>query len=706
MSQLGGMGATPARRSARISQAGSVTNQSVVTTMTTEGTRQRKKGPLTKVKARKSNAYGASGRVGAAEELSLSVTGFAQAFQNQRGDAVARDDEDEDDDIDELGAETPRMSGARNGHASHRSPSFASEAPTPVAPGLSFMDSEDIAPSEIDLAASIGNTSKSFGPVHEAGMLFRPMRPESPRSSSEEYAQPLWKKNRARRLQAQVNKPVEQENGIKAQATQVQRPEQATPAINGSLDQSIGDLVAEEQARLQREGPPPPRNKPRKHAPNQRLNNPQIVDDWLGNVEQGHEDEPEWPWKKYAMPAFWIFCSAMLLFLLRGFMMSNQSLSSAWHNTADWIRPTERPGNSFGDMNSTITELSKLLPEYMVVKRLPSGRLEVTDEFWNALWSKFKSGRDTDWWDYLENNGEKLRSLVGTHVSSNSIDALPEAVSRKEFLTLVQEHYRKISTQVDEKVFQAVRDEASQIKVIAQAEAKKALIDSIRLHTLAQSNLLTNYELILRKPNYFSLGHGAIIDPTLTSATYLETPPSWAWFTRRFTYSQVRSPPRAALDKWEEPGDCWCAAPNPSMKGQAQLTVSVSRPVFPQQVTIEHLPMSMMPDKKIENAPRTVELWVETDQRPQYRFAHREGACLDGLAGWTCLGSFAYNIHASNHQQTFDLDAQSPVPVRKAMLRVTSNWGANYTCLYRVRLHGRDAAPDHEYKVHLNDPVQ
>jgi SUN domain-containing protein 1/2 len=126
-------------------------------------------------------------------------------------------------------------------------------------------------------------------------------------------------------------------------------------------------------------------------------------------------------------------------------------------------------------------------------------------------------------------------------------------------------------------------------------------------------------------------------------------------------------------------------------------------PMYPQQVTIEHLPMSMMPAKKITSAPRTVELWVETAGTQD---SHVRAACMDGPAGWTCLGSFRYNIHASNHQQTFDLDVPSTVPVTKAMLRVTSNWGADRTCLYRVRLHGRDAEEDHQYGVHLNDPLR
>jgi SUN domain-containing protein 1/2 len=775
MSQLGGMGATPARRSARLSQAGSVTNQSAFTSMTTGGTRQRKKGPLTKVKPRKSNAYGASGRVGAAEELSVSATGFAQAFQNQRGDAVARDDGDEDD-IDELGGQTPRMSGALNGRVLHHSPSPEPEAPTPRAPGLSFEESEDNAPSENGIAASIGNmsignTSKSFGLIHEAGMLFRPPHQESSRPSSEEpWTQPLWQKNRARRMQAQAIEQEQEEVEIAVQevqatpatqaaqtvqAVQDRRPKQITPAKNTSPEQSIVDIVAQERARLRREGPPQPLPKPYRPTRRQQPNSSH-VDEWLGNVEQDQEDKEEWTWKKVTKLLVCGMIALLALTQIAGFLMSNQypestpragmmtaintRVSRAWYDVADWIMPDEgmtqeekdlekfKLGDGslddnfmwthmkrlygeldgrIGGVRDTINDLKEQLPEYMVVRHLPNGKREITDDFWNALVAKAKSSENAnEWVDYLKRNQDKLRDIFGVISDSQTSNSRPEAISRQEFLNLVQQQYKTMSAQVDEKVFEKIQSQAPQIKAIAQAEARKTLVESIQLDTLAQSNLLTNYELNLRKPNYFSLGLGAVIDPTLTSATFADDSRPYANIARRFALARLRNPPRAALDRWEEPGDCWCAAPNPSKNGQAQLTVTIPYPVFPEQVTIEHLPMSMMPAKKITNAPRTVELWVETDERAQYHYSHKEGDCQQGPAGWTCLGSFNYNIHASNHQQTFDLDARSSVPVTRAMLRVTSNWGADHTCLYRVRLHGRDVSGDHQYGVHLKDPVQ
>ncbi|KAH7394963.1 UNC-like C-terminal-domain-containing protein [Phaeosphaeria sp. MPI-PUGE-AT-0046c] len=740
MSQLGGRGATPARRSTRLSQAGSVTQQSVVTTLTTTGTRQRK-APLTKVKARKSNAYGASGRVGAAEELAPTATGFAQAFQNQRGDAVTRDDDDdeEEDDIDELAAETPYMSGGLSRRDLQSSPTPRLEANSSAPPELSFEFTEDIAPSESGIAPSIGNTSKSFGLNHEAGMLYRPLRREPPRDQVQEvgdspWQQPLWQVNRARRRfgpQAEETEEVE---------VPIEPPKQAAPKINNESQPSIQKIVAEEQARLQREGPSGPRQKSRGRAARPSSNNAN-VDIWLGGVEDaeaGQEDEPEWKWMKYAMLLFGVLFAVIILPQVLGLSTSTEYPESAsrpglvsatgarfqhaWYGLADWISPLgnkkiqnqktkdflkelgfAETGAMEAEIHNTVIELGKYLPPLLTVQRR-NGSLEVSDEFWNAILHKAKTPDGmAAWTDFLKQNEDKLGRHFGVPRNADTGGSQLEAVSRQEFLALVQKQYEKLSTQVNQKVSEALQGQASQIKAIAEAEARKAVIDSIALHTLAQSNLLANYELNLRKPNYFAIGLGAIVDPYLTSTTLSD---GRSWWEQLYAPSRPRNPPSTALSKWEEPGDCWCVAPNPKVNGQAQLTVSMSTPVFPQQVTIEHLPMSAMPRKKITNAPRTVELWVEKDKSIRDQDAHQQQICQEGPVGWTCLGSFAYNIHASNHQQTFDLDVQSPVPVTRAMLRVTSNWGADHTCLYRVRLHGRDVQEDHQYSVHFKDPVQ
>jgi SUN domain-containing protein 1/2 len=730
MSQLGVNGAPTPRRSARISHAGSATGQSVVTTVTNGGTRQPKTArPLSKIKPRKSNAYGASGRVGVAEEISISTTSFAQAFQNQRGNAVARDDDEEEDDIDELGAQTPLTSGGLRSHVSYRSPSLEFETHARGQQRQSFEESEDITPSEDGLATSIMDTTKSFGLGHEAGMLSKSLRQKSSTYSREgkfEDTTPLWQRNQIRHRQ------------LKAQAlTQAQNDEdestsvQPTPSVRAAIEDSVDELIAEERNHVQRDSSP----QPRPNAGPRQRNISEALNAWLGNVEPGLADEREWSWKKALMWGFWLSCGAIVLYSTLQYTIRSDfpesspnhpsmaasvatRISYEWSRLAQAILPPTGPtvedevkafkagddnimwnrlwkldkkfDAKIDDMHHTIEQLKNDLPETMVIRRHKDGRREVTDEFWNALIGKARSKEDDPaWTSYLKESDAKLRELFGASRDVTDANHWPEAVSRQEFIETVDRHYESISTRVDEKIFAAIKGQATEIKAIVREEARKAMVDSVRLQSLAQSNLLVNYEASLAKPNYFSSGLGARIVPSLTSATYLDNPRLLA---KWLAYTPHRNPPKAALEKWDEPGDCWCSAPNPPKHGHAQLVVALPRAMYPNQVTIEHLPMSAMPAKKITTAPRHMELWVESDEP----IVHQ--GCQEGPgAGWICLGSFKYDIHAFNHQQSFDLDTEIPTPITTAMLRVVNNWGADHTCLYRVRLHGRDAEQDYHY---------
>ncbi|KAF1928121.1 uncharacterized protein M421DRAFT_101475 [Didymella exigua CBS 183.55] len=777
MSQSAGFGGPTPRRSGRLSsKAGSMIEQSVVTTMTSGGTRQRRQGPLTKVKARRSNAYGASGRVGAAEELSITATGFAQAFQNQRGDAVARDDDeeetDQDESVDELNGEST-MSGALNGKNTRKSPIHERSSPPPRVPvPFTFSETPEVPLSDDDLAFSIGNTSKSFGMEHEAGMLQEPQRRNFLRSSSQ---QPTPVPRSTLRL---VGQP-----------TRVLPRVKPTPD-KAAIDESIEDLLAEERARLQREGPPPPRPRPTPHTiprlatlseprverqpepqaephPQQQVqarpqpSRLQAVKQWLGQVEPSSEvpqseileDEPEWPYLSLLQNAFWgvmAVAGILLLSVLFSSAFSDPTrsvgvhtalanrISTAWYDLADWIQPGQRKYNEsnilltwlngngmdddhlvwsrmwrnhqeyaakFDSVDSAIESIKNDLPELVVVRRHPQGRLEITDDFWNALLSKAQSkDGDATWIDFLKANSKKVQALDSKPVDSGAT-ARPQIVGREEFMKTVREHYENISTDVDRKIVEAFKTHETKVKTMIQAEARKTLMDSIRLQSLAQSNLVASYELNLKKPNYFSTGLGALVEPGRTSSTYDNSSTSLASLlmgrrTRR------ANPPKAALTKWEDFGDCWCAAPNP-MRGYARLAVSLPRYVYPKQVTVEHAPMSMSPNGNIGNAPRNMELWAETDQPIKQHYDQGHNECLDPGDlkghGYVCLGKLKYNVHAANHVQTFDLEAELSAPTTRVVMQVTSNWGAPNTCIYRVRLHGDDAEEKYNYDVTLND---
>lgn len=773
MSQIGNTGAPTPRRSTRIStKASSIAAESVVTTVTNGGTRLRRQGPLTKVKPRKSNAYGASGRVGTAEELKYSTTGFAQAFQNQRGDAVTRDDEEEEDedDVDELGADEPFMKGTIRGNAPNHSPSASSsfaaspvlDVPSSIGPGLSFLQSEDNLPSNDDLAsdddpaASIGNTSKSFGPLHEAGMLMQqvPVFSSPQITSTSLFQRTAMRRGFQSRTQMQIPASAMHPPPQLSQA-------QVTPARKEAIGESIDDMFAQEQARLQRNGPPQPRPHQRSRDRPVHPKDPDAVHDWLGNVEQSLTDEVDTPWRKYISWAFWAVAVLLFTSLVLGALMKRSSeypettprtdmiravsarVSDTWHGLAEKIMPSERIepavnetqvivdwlggdgsdddhylwgrirkneqdfNRRLGAMHETIQGLQEDLPQLVAVHRHPDGRKEISNEFWKALLSKAQSEHGTaEWEGFLVKNKEILKEIFRVK-DEYAPTTQPYAVSRNEFMELMEDHYKSQSTRIDEAIAKAVhealRTSREEIIATAEAEGKKALYANMRLISFANSNLIANHELTLKKVNYFSLGLGVLIDPRLTSATFSDRAGILAKLARRLTSVPMRNPPTAALTKWEEPGDCWCSAPDALRKGRAQLAVSLSHPIYPSQVTIEHLPMDAAPAGNISNAPRWVELWVETDQPVVYRAGYSDNPCQDGPAGWQCLGRFGYNIHGSNHVQSFYLDATSSVPTRKAMIRVMNNWGADHTCLYRVRLHGEDAQERHDNQVRYDD---
>lgn len=732
------MGAPTPRRSNRISTKASSVADTAVTNVTDGGTMLRRKGPLTKVKARKSNAYGASGRVGAAEELSVSATGFAQAFQNQRGDAFTRnhDEEEEDDDIDELGAETPRMSGALNGR-SHE-PSSPPEVSSRAAAGLSFAESEDD-------QTSVGNTSKSFGPLHEAGMLMPQGNLDARLSSPQGHFEPTptvprsttQRTFQSRTLLAKVPFPAPLPAQVPAPARRTpMQPGRSVPAAanRSAIAQSVDNLVADEQARSRPDvfpHPPPLRAEERHRHPK----NPQAVNNWLNNVPVPGKKN----WTRIITWAFWGLLGAVLMMGLAlsmrgsGFPESGPqtpSIASAvgarvsytFGKVAEFIQPgptgptdQERAAafrhaggediylwTRMSKINDTLTRFYEQLPPMMVIRRHSDGRMEITDDFWRALMSKVQSKEDDpEWNEYLKQEQQKLTDLFDKHAERRHTETFAQAVSRQEFIDTIAKYDEKVFARVEEKVFAALQ--TTPFKAMLTAEAKRVMTDDVRLFSLAQTALLTNYELHLRNPNYFSPGLGASVIPGLTSSTLSNNPGWWRRSLQKVSLSPLRNPPKVALQSWKQAGDCWCATSSPGNQHQAQLAVSLGRPMIPKKVTIEHVPMSMMPARKVDNAPRKVELWVETDAPTDFYYSERHVVCSEGEPGWKCLGSFNYNIHAANHVQTFALTAEPSAPITKAMVRVVNNWGADHTCMYQVRLHGDDADKDYDYEVHLND---
>ena len=671
-------GPTP-RRSTRLSAPPSAASQSIANSAVTGS---RRKVALPKARARQSQAYGSGSRAKAAEELTLHTTGFSQAFDRQRGDAVARD-EDEQEEEDEV----------EDNHDPFRplaSPDSESQSWEPSSWQKDRHNQKtDHNESNGSPTPSNIDDSKSFGALRETGLLSGP--PVRPNGISVVYQQ---------RTRAFVEEPVREHvqqpstsfNGVGGDTEQNQRPAWRkllgdnintfidsrdrrffyailvplvavafmfllgstiskayipatstdipdTASTGPSLSSAVSSRVAQQYSRLVSWIQPP--------AP---VETPDELKFHICDHPSIECDERGEPAIKFDIVSRRIF----------GMETKLTQLSSGFQTFKDSMNRYEAQ-----------------LPNYITVIRHKDGSVEIPDEFWRAISSKilFEDGSSGLQWDkFISKNDAKIEELRA------------QFVPRKELKMLMEEHYLKYSDRIDNTYLQLKNTLADEIKAVTKKEARSAVLDKLRLQSLAVTNLIANAELNLRKVNYFSTGLAARIDPRTTSSTSPDQNKILTSIYRSTFRTRSRHPPIVALERWDEPGQAWCSAVDRKLKsGRAQLGVILGSPVYPTQVTIEHLPKEASPGKNVATAPKSVELWVELADPSQ----RQSPACSgDGPKGYVCLGEFTYDIEGSNHIQTFNLDTVALSPITRAVIRVNTNWGGDHTCLYRVRLHG------------------
>jgi hypothetical protein len=203
---------------------------------------------------------------------------------------------------------------------------------------------------------------------------------------------------------------------------------------------------------------------------------------------------------------------------------------------------------------------------------------------------------------------------------------------------------------------------------------------------------------LIPKINFFAPSNGALVHPLLSSPTRAR---QRRWPTRLFMkvtgLTRYQSnPPVMALEPWQDVGDCWCGpdVPLDSASDVLRLAVTTREMLFPTELVIEHFPAqgSLRPD----TAPKTLELWADFghlgyDEWQKLQLADMQD---DNVLGprYAKLGQMEYVTDpGSNHVQRFRLDVNQRGLLHYAMdftLRVKNNYGAEFGCLYRVRLHG------------------
>lgn len=235
------------------------------------------------------------------------------------------------------------------------------------------------------------------------------------------------------------------------------------------------------------------------------------------------------------------------------------------------------------------------------------------------------------------------------------------------------------------------------------------------INHLVDAAVLRNSKDILARVDYALHSAGAHIIPSLTSDTAEIRPLGvFSQITGLLTGGNgyaVGRPPVTALHHEIHAGHCW-----PFPGSQGQLGIALAAPVYISDVTIDHVAKEVATDMR--SAPRQMELWglvegqdnvaklrewksrraaarEEIESRgepvPSNLLEDEHPRSLPRHPEYVRIASFTYDIHSPEYIQTFPVREEVRelgIDFGVVALLVKSNWGKEFTCLYRVRVHG------------------
>ncbi|KAI0635751.1 hypothetical protein C8Q77DRAFT_1051658 [Trametes polyzona] len=235
------------------------------------------------------------------------------------------------------------------------------------------------------------------------------------------------------------------------------------------------------------------------------------------------------------------------------------------------------------------------------------------------------------------------------------------------------------------------------------------------INQLVDAAVLRNSKDTLARVDYALHSGGAHVIPSLTSDTAEMRPSGMlSQITGLLTGGNgyaVGRPPVTALHHEIHSGHCW-----PFVGSQGQLGVALAAPVYITDVTIDHVAKEVTRDMR--SAPRQMELWGLVEGQDNIskflEWKNNRAAARDEYEArgepipadlvdeayprslpkhpeYIRIANFTYDIHSPEFIQTFPVREdvkELGIDFGVVVLLVKSNWGREFTCLYRLRIHG------------------
>lgn len=410
-----------------------------------------------------------------------------------------------------------------------------------------------------------------------------------------------------------------------------------------------------------------------------------------------------------------------------------------------------------------ISRLESILPDFVACKKDKYGDLQIPEDFWQALSDKIRSDNSLFqqavgkidgttsskpgisykevervveksagrlWDKFLNVNRGKITSWSGEEFDRKFPQKMKDFLhsssiaSKKEFLDLIRKNWDDTQKEIKSEVGKLTKELDRTTRQISKLEHNPAghtkeelkniaqdvfhkLLPSAQLEALSKANMGINTNYGLSRVNYFSHGTGAVVNPYVTSPSYVFPGLNVNLFKRALSWvflrpTPVPNPPDMALNRWEEHGDCWCS---PSMNEEGwgpSIGVVSGASIYADQVVVEHIP----PTASLEPgaAPREMELLMYMDHFDTYNNIRSMSMDIfeDGTGElqhpypYVKIATWTYDSESSQSVQAFpvQIDVKSfgaNAHSNRFIVRAKNNWGGasvGYICFYRLRLHG------------------
>ncbi|CAJ0583964.1 unnamed protein product, partial [Mesorhabditis spiculigera] len=276
-----------------------------------------------------------------------------------------------------------------------------------------------------------------------------------------------------------------------------------------------------------------------------------------------------------------------------------------------------------------------------------------------------------------------LDSMITKTIEAKIAAAKEKGLSKEDMAKLIQvemgQHAEKYRSEVDKKVSVQVeklveeRVEALLATIVSEHLSKLTVkaedVDRSKIELLVKNAMRKFYLDNTGLADYALESAGGSVVTTRCSETYSKASRLERIYSIPLWYSNYG--PRTVIQRNSpilNPGECW------PLKGSVGfLTIQLARPLRITSVSYEHVAADLTPEGRILSAPKEITF-----------FAYKE---VNDVQTRVKLGDFVYDIN-KDPLQFFEITVDPGFPVLYLELQVDSNYGEEFTCLYRLRVHG------------------